>query len=458
MASDEFGMQLRLEAERRRRAGEAGTPADIQEPDPTAVQVYRHTLLNSLLNGALATPSASGDLLAAGGALVEGLSAPLAGEPMDFRARFQQQQQQFPASLLRAIPRPTVQDIAAGIRSVPSMLPGGESPGAAYARNRDQIDIEEQQLRNAHPIAGFAGDISGNILSLITGKAPMARRILQVEDRIAPKVADMAFGGAVKPAVQPGIRRTLDRALNAEGPRHLARGAMRSLETGLEGAVMEVMNDKNADPIEAAALSAGGQAVGSALLEGGKGLLSGGMLKAGGKVALTAGSIGAMWQLFKAATPGGRDRVLESLESGFDKVAFSIMLGGLAAVSGAPRYRDTKLAEEIPWLVEGLSSVPRGVSLSLISRYAHADPEEQQVFGDTLHELSRNPEYVGNSPQERAIVRAIKNAKGEENKYPVTGVIDRSAYDSVQPQQLRDIGATVNDLGAKLLKAKLLQQ
>lgn len=445
MASEEFDMRLRLEAERRRRNGASVQPVKAEapaRPARSASSVFGSSMIESVLNGAMALPSAAGDLLAGATSVTESLAAPFVGEEMAFKRRFQEQQNMLPASLIRAIPRPTVQGYVATMQSLPALMPGGKSFGDAYAINRDQLDVEEAQDRAAHPVASIAGDISGDMAALAMGKAPFGRAIGQAEKRLLPKVADISFGAASKVVVQPGIRRTLERALNAETPRRLARGAGRSAEAGLEAAVLEVMNDKDADPIEAASLAAGGQAMGSLALEGGSGLLSGGLLKSGGKIALTAAAMGAIWQVVKSASPGGRDRVLESIESGFNKVAYSVMLGGVATMAGAPRYRDTKLAEEIPALVEGLAAVPRGLTLSLITRYAKADPAEQARFEGVLGNLARDPEYKGQTPEEQIIVRSIKGASPTK----VSGVIDRSKYNTVNAD-VSQLGAQVNQLG-----------
>jgi hypothetical protein len=170
--------------------------------------------------------------------------------------------------------------------------------------------------------------------------------------------------------------------------------------------------------LQAAALAAGGQVAGSLFLEGGRGLLAGGPLKAGVKVSLAAGSIAGMWQLVKSASPGGRDRILESIEHGYDSVALSIMLGAVASVSGAPRYRDTKLAEELPRIVDGLASVPRGVTLSLLTDFANADVTEQERFERVVSSLARDPDFRGRDEKERKLVSRIRGLT-------VSGVIQR---------------------------------
>jgi hypothetical protein len=379
---------------------------------------FGNEMVKGFANNALALPQATGNLLAGAATIPAAIAGKARGEPFDFANRFREQQDLQPAALLRAIPAPTVQGLAAAARSIPSLLPGGETPREAYANNRATIAEEDERVRQEHPFATGAGEVAGDVATLITGRAPIASLVRRAEERLTRKGPEIFFGGTV-PAIEPGIRRTIDRALKAETTRRLARGAGRSVETGLEAAILETVKGDNPDPLQAAALAAGGQVAGSAFLEGGRGLLSGGLLKGGGKVALAAGSIAGMWQLVKSATPGGRDRILESIEHGFDSVAFSVMLGAVASVAGAPRYRDGKLAEELPRIVDGLASVPRGATLSLLTDFANADESEQQRFERVLNNLARDPDFRGRDAQERKIVARIRGQSA-------SGVIDRS--------------------------------
>ena len=76
----------------------------------------------------------------------------------------------------------------------------------------------------------------------------------------------------------------------------------------MEAAVLDIL--KGDDPLETAGYAAGIQLGGSATLTAAKGLLTGGPLKAGAKLALTAVSFGAILQLAKATVPGGEDNLI----------------------------------------------------------------------------------------------------------------------------------------------------
>lgn len=405
---------------RRLQAKKGGTDAESLrarlsgQKESSAGEAFYVSGFNQLVNNILAAPSATGDLLAGAAAAVEGAGAKIAGGEFDFDRRYAEQQQKFPASAIRAIPRPTSQEARAALSSAPALVPGGESPGDAYRRNLGAIEADEAQLREAHPIASGAGEISGDIATLITGRAPIANLVRRAEQRLVPRAPDMFFA-EVPGALEPGVRRTVDRALKSDASRRLARGAGRSVETGLEAAILEVVKGEDSDPLEAAAFAAGGQVVGSALLEGGRGLLSGGPLKAGAKISIAAASIAGMWQLGKSATPGGRDRILESIETGYSKVTYGLMLGAAAAMTGAGRGRGGQLAEDLPQVVDAIAAVPRGLSLSVITDIAKMDEQEQARVEAALNGLARNPEYEGKGDVERRVVERIRSAmEGEK--------------------------------------------
>jgi hypothetical protein len=318
----------------------------------------------------------------------------------------------------RVVPtRRQVQAGAAAAAETPSLMVSGDPRALDVSgRYRERLAAQERaeaRIAEEHPFAYAAGETTGDVATLLTGRAPVSNLVRRAEQRLAGKTADIAFGSAARataPAATTGIRATIDRSLHSHAAQRLARGAGRAAETGLEAATLELLHGDDPDPLEAAGWAAGGQVFGSAVLAGGEGLLSGGMLKAGGKVAITAGAIGAMWQLLKASTPGGRDRILESIETGFEKVAWSVTLGAVASLLGAPRYRDTKLAEEIPGFVDALAAVPRGISLSLLSRAVEGNPEEQAAVEGALGGLMRDPDYRGKNDAEKAIVDELRRA------------------------------------------------
>jgi hypothetical protein len=398
-------------------------PADAEPtpaPESTSQEAFAESGFNRFVNNLLAVPSASGDLLAAGAAGVEGVAAKLSGGPADFGRRYEEQQQKFPASALRAIPRPTMQDLEAAGATVRSgaLLPGGETPSAAFGAAKAGIEAEDAALRAEHPIASAAGDITGDVASLVTGRAPVANLVRKAEQRLAPKVADMSFGGATKAAVGGPLSpaRVAENIWTSPKLRRVARGLGRSAETGIEAAVLEVMKGGEEDPLSAAALAAGGQAGASVMLQMGQGLLSGGWKDAGVKVGAAAFSVWSLWQLAKSATPGGEDRILESIETGYDKIAASLVLGSLAAISGAPRFRDANLDRTLTQVVDAAATVPRGVTLSWLTNLVGSDGEKRAETERALQGLMNDPEYKGETESERNLVIRLRSEFGADSE------------------------------------------
>ena len=58
------------------------------------------------------------------------------------------EQRKFPASALRAIPRPTIQEIGAGIQSIPAFFPGGMTPGEKFDESMAFFNDDEARRRS----------------------------------------------------------------------------------------------------------------------------------------------------------------------------------------------------------------------------------------------------------------------------------------------------------------------
>src|SRR5688572_22709373 len=135
-----------------RRGGGSPNPfaAEIErrEKTPSANYAFRDRFSRSFLNNLMAVPDVSGELAAnaidAGRALVpyaagagprfirhlmgDKTPSPTLGERY---AEAKETEGVLPA-FLRSIPRPSTEKTDAAAESIPSLLPGGESPGRAY--------------------------------------------------------------------------------------------------------------------------------------------------------------------------------------------------------------------------------------------------------------------------------------------------------------------------------------
>lgn len=395
---------------------------------PSAEFVAREIAARRVLDNLMAAPDASGELvskaLSAYGAGVETAAAAgmnnvrrlIGAAPKEgptFAERFERREQRptLTQRALRNIPRATLEDAAGVVEAIPALVPGGETPSEAYSRGREAFRAEEAAMRAEHPTAATVGDVGGDVLSLLIGRrSTRADKLLQrVETRLAGR---SAIGAA------DDLASDLGRVLTGPAMQRLARGAGRSIETGVEAAALDILKDPNADPIEVAALAAGGQLVGSGALSGAKGLLSGGPTSAGLKLSLAAIGTAGLLQVLKASTPGGRDRVLESVETGYDKVAMALALGAASAAIGATRYGrgNTALADQTRAFLDGLGTVHRGTLLSLLTEWTEGDDKQKATIERVLTEVAQNPAYKGKNDAERAILRRLRD--GAELKQP----------------------------------------
>jgi len=333
------------------------------EGPETAGSAFIKTTGRGVANLALGFPQASGTALAftaALPALVPG------GE--SFREQFETEKGRFPASLLRKIPAPTFEEIFG-------------------------ITEESERMREQFPKATGAGDVAADVITLLTGRLPLAKGIAKAERKLVGKTPDLLFGGAIPKITDPGAKRLVKRVIDSKSVRLLARGAGRSLEAGFEAAALDLL--KGDAPLETAMYVAGAQAGGSVLLTIGKGLTTGGPLRIGSKLALSAVSAGALIQLVKNTTPGGQDNLIDSIETGFEKVMLAVLFGAVAGAVGAGRLRGTKLAEDLPKLTDAIAAIPRASMISLLENYRDAGPDDQQTIELVIGKLSEDPEFFG---------------------------------------------------------------
>lgn len=362
--------------------------------------------LRQFIDNLLDSPRATGTLLAdaVAGVRTAAGTVPRAvtGQPLEFGPRFQEaredERSRFPASALRGAPIPDTFDVQAAGQA---LFDGGDGTlSERFVQRKDELVEADLQAREQNPLAATAGGMLGDAATLLAGRVPLARaarsrRFASRADRAADEVADVA---TTPPRGLEAIRLTADDIVQSKLVRRLRRGGLRIGEATLEGAVIGALNDD--DPLTSAAMAAGAQTAGSTLLS-----ITDGLLTKGGRnlVYGIAGTI-AFIQLFKSATPGGRDRILESTESGFNKVAATLALGGLAGASGMGRVGG-KLSDRLPGFADSITSLPRGSVLSLLSEIGEGDADSQLVE-DVLMRLAEDPEYFGPAAARR-IERAL---------------------------------------------------
>jgi hypothetical protein len=250
----------------------------------------------------------------------------------------------------RVLPIPRVEDLAAGARAIPGILEG-KPPGEAFQAGQQDQTAYDESLREAHPFASGAGEISGDIATLLSGRA--GGRALK-----GKPAQGIPTSRALVPYIEPGLRKYLDEITQKVVASKLPRGLSRAAETGLEGAVLAVLDE--GDPVQTAALAAGSQAAGSLFLTMAKPLVSS-TPRLLSTIAL--GTVAIQW--FKQATPGGQDRSLESFETAVFKVLPTVLLGSVAAAAGFGRVSGP-LKENLPKIADAITGIPRGALVSVI--------------------------------------------------------------------------------------------
>ena len=381
----------------------------------------------TFLNNVMATPSATGDLLAGGAALAQtGAESLFTNPEQGFVERlgqnYEAQTQQFPANMLRAIPRPTVSDVTSAARSIPALMPGGETPQEAFARNSQAAQERLAQLREQNPNAVQTGEVLADIATLGLGRQPFAKRLVNRSSRI-PSIADEAVQESLKtissrrpdiaPAINelitsgtlqdPGVNRLYRRILDSGPVASVMRGLGKAGEASLEGALMGALKEN--DPLLNAGLAGGtqmGMSMAATLL---------GMPKSLTDLAVKAAGFTAFFRLLQEFGPNEND-LYTAADSTFNKLATGLtigvasqMLGGRIRGSGAMGQR---LAEDLPRFTDAINTIPRGAMLSIANQIQTERANGENLTELTLQTLSTNPGAFPEAIRNR-LGRAMEN-------------------------------------------------
>ena len=339
-------------------------------------------------------------------AALEGGVSVLTGGDFDFERRANRNMQLPPFAQLNNLPRLTHNQASAAVKQgsesianlplsmgrqvhVGSDLLGTERqpnvPAEPFSSrfNEDIARLNQEQARVAekHPFKVGAGEVGGDIMSLMSLRGGGARGIAQAEKaafntrRFADSMTD------------PGTRAMFEEALDSKHIARLKRATGRVAETTAEATVMSILKD--GDPVETAAYAAAGQLVGSGTLE---------MFKSAKRNPWTAAiAFGALIKMTEEVVPGEEASWVTAIESGWDKVQIAITLGVLATMVGAGRGRGGggTFDRNMPELVDALATIPRAASISFLIDYTKATPEEQETAKATLNQLRRDPNFFG---------------------------------------------------------------
>lgn len=326
----------------------------------------------------LSIPHATGELLAAGGAL----PALMPGGKTYSEARAEGEKQ-LPASALLAFPDPTAEDVlalpGAFARSVSNVnanrnraLSGNWSEpikppqlGATFAESL----AAERQKSEESPIATSAGRVGGDVATMLT---------LKPGERIANSLNLGPFNP--RAAIPEGGRL-------ATGARTIARGLGRAAEAGLEGAALSAMGD--GDPARTAAYSAGLQAAGSAALT------AKGWAWNNPKSALF--SIWLGHEIWKAVMPGPQE-TFESKDQAIRELVSAYGAGIAAAMLGAGRGVGEGGVRRV---TDAISTAERATVASVITQLQEASKDGNDIPARVLEMMGKNPDSFGADVRQR---------------------------------------------------------
>lgn len=338
--------------------------------------------------GAVDLAASAGGRMLAGQPLVDReVNLPEGADP-----RMNQPLVNFPKVGERDLPLPTgEQAVAAGEAAlgVHGALRRGEPMN--IGENFQQARQRQQDVAQARPGATMAGNVAGDVGTLLSGRLPL---------RSASARATRDAVTIPKAPLPPGLRRQVDDITKKVIATKLPRGMRRAAETGLEGAALAVLDE--GDPVMTASFSAGSQAAGSLFLSMTKPMVTS---KTGLLSTVALGAVGV--QLFKEATPGGQDRILESIETSIFKVLPTVALGTLSAAAGFGRTGD-RFQQNLPKLADAITTIPRGSIVSLLKDLSKEAEEGNDTTLRVVEQFAQDPEYFGPGAMAR-LQRALRS-------------------------------------------------
>lgn len=215
------------------------------------------------------------------------------------------------------VPGPSGDDLMGAVQRV------GETAGALRTGDFSQFGedpaesqrLRQIQLAEENPSAALAATISGDVLTLLTGRAPIAKarglQELGASTRFKNAVEAAKDLGAAERvshlnsvSLAPNVKAVLTN-LTRDGSRFkwLANRSGRATEAGLEGMVLSALNGE-ADPYTTAGIAVGTQAGSSLLLAGGGKMFSGGVTNSLKNLVVASAVTGGAFQLLKSGTIG----------------------------------------------------------------------------------------------------------------------------------------------------------
>ncbi|GAB4240866.1 MAG: hypothetical protein Kow0032_28760 [Methyloligellaceae bacterium] len=364
-------------------------PASAPASDPSFFEAFARGASTRFLDNLAALPEMLGDFAVQIGAPRPGGISPreaiasgidfLTGGRVDPMEAGQRARQQIAAGQPALIDMPSAQQITAGTQTalqIPGLLAEDQplNIGERFEQNLQQQRELDRRFAEQAPIATGAGEIAGDIGTLLTARAPISSQLRAATTATAP-----AATAAMRQL--PALERRLARGLQVAA-RAIPRGTARAAETGAEAALLAALQD--GDPGQAAALAAGAQVGTGPLRFGGKAVAN--LIRqnkvASAVLAATVLSVG-----LERLTPGGDPGFfLENFED-LSKEAVTFGLLGLAG-AGLGRLGPETLR---PGIAEIVELIPRGMLNSAIA----AASQDRERVEPVLRQFAQDPNALG---------------------------------------------------------------
>jgi hypothetical protein len=277
-----------------------------------------------------------------------------------------------------------------------------DQPGGLVDRFKTEM-ARGQQMQEEHPIASGAGEVAGDVGTLMTGRLPLRASIANAEKLIQ--------GINTAKGLNPGMWRIVNEAVSSHTAKSIYQGLFRAGETGLEGASLAVL--KQGDPMTVGAFSAGGQLAGSTALSLGSHAWGHGLGGFGTRVLGAAAAGAAVARLAYEYTPLGEGNIFDTLQAfdgSFKHIAMALGLGVGAGMLGAGRMRSARLYQDIPKIIDGVTAAPRGAVMSIATDITKRLQAGQQDAARALTHLVNDPNAF-NETQLKQLGNAVLNGR-----------------------------------------------
>ena len=301
---------------------------------------------------------------------------------------------------------PSGRQALSGLEAGVGLLTGNPNVTGTY----DAAMQMREGIEQANPGAHSGGEFMGDVLTLFGGRAPAGGRMTQLVDEGMEGLANaiQRVTRTTTPAAS-GTAKTLESIGSSTAMREMLRATGRAAETGVEGAALSILENK--DPLEGAAYAAGAQLAASGALKFGSGVVVGlpERLLAGTNLGkLEKGLLGVAGQAVLLSTLFNvlQQNPDQAQETAYDKVALGMAIG-LLGVAGKRPKPDGALSN-FPALADAILTVPRAGMIKASQTFA-----DDWFVGETVKSMAENPDQFSED-QIKEFQKGIENGNLDE--------------------------------------------